>query len=109
MVERMRETDGFRLAGAFVGEDIRAVAGYRTLEMLYCGRILSIDDLVTAEDFRSHGLGKLLLNWLKDRALQLGCFRVHLDSRLVRAEAHRFYQREGFSIPGYHIVAELAA
>ena len=43
----MRETDGFRLAAASVDGKVGAVAGFRVMEMLYCGKILSVDDLVT--------------------------------------------------------------
>ena len=71
MVARMRQTDGFRLAAASIGGKVGAVAGFRTMEMLYCGRILSVDDLVTDEAMRSKGLGKALLEWLSREAHRL--------------------------------------
>jgi len=107
MVERMRETEGFRLAAVVEDGQIRAVAGFRRLEMLYCGVILSIDDLVSDEAQRSSGHGKRLLDWLKAEARATGCGQVHLDSRLSRTDAHRFYAREGFETLGYHFVAYL--
>lgn len=107
MVERMRETEGFRLTAVVQDGQIRAVAGFRRLEMLYSGGILSIDDLVSDEAHRSAGHGKRLLDWLKAEARATGCTQVHLDSRLSRTDAHRFYQREGFETLGYHFVAQL--
>src|SRR5436190_17651998 len=101
-VARMRQTDGFRLAAASVGGTVGAVAGFRTMEMLYCGRILSVDDLITDETMRSKGLGKALLDWLTREARSLGCGQLHLDSGLQRLDAHRFYERESLEKIGFH-------
>jgi len=104
-VARMRVTDGFRLLAATVDGKLGAVAGFRTMEMLYCGRILSIDDLITDEAMRSKGLGTALLDWLTREAQTLGCAQIHLDSALHRLDAHRFYERESFKKLGYHFAA----
>jgi len=101
-VARMRASDGFRLLAASVGGKVGAVAGFRTMEMLYCGRILSVDDLVTDESVRSRGLGKALLDWLTDEARSLGCGQIHLDSGVQRLDAHRFYERESFKKTAFH-------
>lgn len=106
-VRRLMRTDGYRLAAVVEDDAVRAVAGYRVMEMLYCGRILSIDDLVTDERARSAGHGRRLLDWLRAEARSLGCVQVHLDSRVQRAEAHRFYFREGFTIMGFHFLADV--
>jgi len=106
-VRRMMETDGYRLVAAVDDGVVRAVGGYRVLEMLYCGRILVVDDLVTDEAARSGGHGKAVLDWLRAEAGRLGCSQVHLDSRVTRDRAHRFYFREGFTILGYHFVVDV--
>jgi GNAT superfamily N-acetyltransferase len=106
-VARMRATDGFRLLAASVDGRIGAVAGFRTMEMLYCGRILSIDDLITDETMRSKGLGAALLDWLTREAQSLGCGQIHLDSGVQRLDAHRFYEREGFKKLGFHFAARI--
>lgn len=102
MASRMAAADGYRLVAADVEGQIVGVAGFRKLEMLYCGRILSIDDLVVAEAMRSAGVGSTLLEWLDAEARRLECTQVHLDSGLQRLEAHRFYDREGFARTAYH-------
>ncbi|HET6764325.1 MAG TPA: GNAT family N-acetyltransferase, partial [Longimicrobiaceae bacterium] len=80
-VRRMMQAEGYRIAAAMEGGEVRAVAGYRVMEMLYAGRMLSVDDLVTDEAARSGGWGKRLLDWLKDEGRRLGCSQIHLDSR----------------------------
>ena len=101
-VARMRKTDGFRLAAASIDGTVGAVAGFRTMEMLYCGKILSVDDLVTDEAMRSKGLGKALLDWLTREARLSGCAQLHLDSGLHRLDAQRFYEREGLKKTAFH-------
>jgi GNAT superfamily N-acetyltransferase len=101
-VRRMMESDGYRLAAVLEQGVVRAVAGYRYMEMLYCGRILYVDDLNTDPLCRSKGYGKLLMDWLKREAKANGCRELHLDSGVQREETHRFYFRERLSINCYH-------
>lgn len=100
---RMQQDGGYELA-ALDGEPgvPAAVAGFRTLEQLCCGRVLYVDDLVTDEAVRSRGAGRVLLLWLADLGRGRGCDELHLDSGVQRAEAHRFYFRERMHITGYH-------
>jgi ribosomal protein S18 acetylase RimI-like enzyme len=106
-VRRMMSASGYRLVAATCDGTVTAVAGYRIFEMLYCRRLLSIDDLVTDEKARSAGHGQRLLEWLIAEGRANGCSHVHLDSRVHRARAHRFYFREGFTIEAFHFIAPL--
>ena len=105
-VRRMMAS-GFRLAAVVEDEVVRAVAGFRILEMLYSGKMLYLDDLVTDSDARSAGHGRELITWLQREAVANGCAQIHLDSRVDRAEAHRFYFRERFAILGFHFAKRL--
>jgi GNAT superfamily N-acetyltransferase len=101
-VRRMMRSDSYRQAAVRESGVVRAVAGYRFMEMLYCGKILYVDDLITDENARSHGHGRTLLDWLVSEARENGCAELHLDSGVQREYAHRFYFREGMSINAYH-------
>jgi GNAT superfamily N-acetyltransferase len=99
---------GYRLAAAVTGDGkVRCVAGYRIVEFLAYGKFLYVDDLVTAEDTRSLGYGKRMLDWLADVAREEGCESLQLDSGVQRHEAHRFYFREGMKISSYHFAMAL--
>jgi GNAT superfamily N-acetyltransferase len=101
-VKRMMQADGYRLVVLHERDVVRAVAGYRYMEMLYCGKIMYVDDLNTDERHRSRGFGKALLDWLKAEAESNGCSQLHLDSGVQRERTHRFYFREGLAISAYH-------
>ena len=99
-VERMK-AEGYQLV--FLADpDVRAVAGYRKMEMLATGAVLYVDDLVTSAEQRSRGYGKQLLAWLAEEAKKLDCRYLELDSSVKRLDAHRFYERNGLAKVAFH-------
>jgi GNAT superfamily N-acetyltransferase len=107
-VRRMMQTDGYHLAALYESDRVRSVAGYRFMEMLYCGRIMYVDDLNTDEAYRSQGCGRALMAWLKAQARAHGCGQLHLDSGVQREATHRYYFRERFTINAFHFRVDLA-
>jgi GNAT superfamily N-acetyltransferase len=100
---RLREVfaNGGRMAVVADGETVGSVALWRVIENTYEGRRLYVDDLVTDEARRSQGCGRQLLGWLEQRARALACDILALDSGVQRAGAHKFYFREGMSVPAF--------
>ena len=74
--------DGYRLAFLSEGDRVVAVAGFRTKRTLFCDKFLYVDDLVTLSAERSKGYGKVLLEWLKDRARADTDFKVNLKNEV---------------------------
>jgi GNAT superfamily N-acetyltransferase len=101
-VVRQQMAGGYRLAYLVDNGEVRAVAGYRVLDMLAHGRVLYVDDLVTDAATRSRGHGDGLFDWLCEEAWKDGCQHLHLDSGVQRAGAHRFYFRKRMQIASYH-------
>jgi GNAT superfamily N-acetyltransferase len=99
---RAQEESGYVLA--YVEESFGpvAVAGFRVGESLGRGRFLYVDDLVTLSTHRSKGYGAALLSWLEEYAREKHCGQLHLDSGVERADAHRFYRREGLEVVSFH-------
>ena len=97
-----QQDEGYLLAYLEAGGEIRAVAGYRFQEMLFHGRILYVDDLVTREVDRSGGFGGKLFDWLVEQARQRGCDYFELDSGVQRFDAHRFYLLKRMKIASHH-------
>jgi GNAT superfamily N-acetyltransferase len=108
LVRSLMESDGIRVLALSDDGVVRGVALYRYMNMLYCGRLLYVDDLVTDESVRSRGYGAQLVSRLKAEAAAHGCSEVQLISRVTREGAHRFYFREGFGIECFHFRARLA-
>ncbi len=105
---RRQYGEGFRLAFLEMAGEVRAVAGYRVMEMLFSGRTLYVDDLVTREGDRSRGFGGKLFDWLVERAREEGCKYLTLDSGVQRFDAHRFYLLKRMKIAAHHFTLDLA-
>ena len=58
-----------------------------------------IEDLAVDPELRSRGIGSALLGAARGWAADHGASHLELDSAQGRAEAHRFYEREGARNP----------
>ncbi|MEV4615226.1 GNAT family N-acetyltransferase [Kitasatospora sp. NPDC049258] len=85
-----------------------AVAGHRVLATSR-GRLMFVDDLVTAPWARSTGVGGRLLAELRERAVRAGCVRIELDSGVANQAAHRFYHARRMAVTAFHFALELPA
>lgn len=93
--------NGGRMAIVVESDTAVSVAVWRLIENTSDGRRVYVDDLVSDEQQRSQGSGKLLLDWLESQAIALGCDALTLDSGVQRHRAHRFYFREGMHVSSY--------
>jgi GNAT superfamily N-acetyltransferase len=105
---RDMQGEGYVLAYLTRDDVVVAVAGYYICNKLSVnGKSLYVYDLSTDERFRSMGLGKRLIEDLKDHARSRDCESIELDSGVQRFGAHRFYLREGFRIASHHFACTL--
>lgn len=93
--------NGGRMVLVVEDDAVVGLALWRLVENTYEGRRLYVDDLVTDEQRRSQGAGKMLLDWLQTQARTLACDVLALDSGVQRAQAHRFYFREGMHVSSF--------
>ena len=98
---------GGRMVAAVEEESVRGLAVWRVLENTAIGVHLYVDDLVTDAQRRSLGVGHALMQWLEERARQLGCTALVLDSGTQRTRAHRFYFREGLAVVNFNFSKDL--
>lgn len=103
-IRRLEQEYGYRLVAVLDQNEIKALAGFRIAENLGWGRYLYIDDFVTDEQNRKQGYGKRLFDWLVKEAKDQHCQELHLDSRVHRVEAHRFYLKNYMMIRSHHFV-----
>ena len=100
----MYDGANYRILTLWADSECRAAAGFRWIENLAAGDSLYIDDLVTADAWRSKGYGGILVKRLEQIAIDIGADAIRLDSAIHRVDAHRFYQREGFEYFSKHFV-----
>ena len=108
--ERIKADDRYRSFVAVSGGKICGMIG--TLTSLSYehndpgGRILA---LVTLRAMRRQGIGRALIATAENDFVQRAIRRVALDARLVREEAHKFYEALGYERNGWRFVKQLSA
>ena len=106
---QLQQKQGYHLAYLEDCGEVRSLAGFHFFNMLAFGRMMYVDDLVTAQDQRSHGYGGRLFDWLVERARTEACVQLHLDSGVQRFDAHRFYLAQRMRISSHHFALNLDA
>jgi GNAT superfamily N-acetyltransferase len=99
---------GGRMVVATDADAVCGLAVWRVHENTAIGVHLYVDDLVTAEARRSLGVGHALMQWLEQRARELSCVALVLDSGTQRTRAHRFYFREGMAVVCFNFSKDLS-
>ena len=56
-----------------------------------------LENVVVAEAQRSHGIGSQLMAYVEELCHRHDCSKIMLLSTASRAQAHRFFERHGFS------------
>ena len=94
--------NGFQVV--FIGDESLAfaVGGFRTLDVLFSGKTLYVDDLVTHSMHRKKGYAGMLLKWMIQFAKENGYDHFSLDSGHQRKDAHRLYLNHGLDITAHH-------
>ena len=69
------------------------------------GKRATVESVRVDESRRGRGVGREMMLWVIERAKEKGCVSMQLSTNLERTDAHRFYERLGFS--GTHLGMKL--
>ena len=86
----------YSILGLFSEKNLVAIMGYRYLHDFVRGKHLYIDDLVTAEKYRSQGFGAQLLTKAEEISKQNSCSTLRLCTGVENESAKKFYERENW-------------
>jgi GNAT superfamily N-acetyltransferase len=96
---RLREAISSPRSAVLVAEGggvlIAFCTAYLELNSVRFGQRCWIEDFAVDPERRSQGVGAALLSAAREWAAGAGATHLELDSGLARADAHRFYEREG--------------
>jgi GNAT superfamily N-acetyltransferase len=75
-----------------------------TLQLMYLpslsyqgGTRAQVESVRVAQGLRGKGIGAEMMKWAIERARQRGCHMMQLTSHKSRTDAHRFYEKLGFT------------
>jgi GNAT superfamily N-acetyltransferase len=109
-VERMKEVfaTGAEMAVAVEAGQVCGVTVFRITLNTMVGRKIYSEDLVADANTTVKGVGKALMDFVKQEGRDRGCVSIELESGTQREQAHRFYFREGFTIKAFGFKQPLA-
>lgn len=103
MLENMIPNN-YSQVGVFNDNECIAISGYWLGTKLWCGPYLELDNVIVCQSARGTGAGKLIQNYLEEKAIALNCHIMVLDAYTNNFKAHRFYYNQGYSPKGFHFI-----
>ena len=62
----------------------------------HAGLVGEIQELFVQPDKRGEGIGRLLVDAVKQRARDMGMLQLEVTANIKRVDTHRFYEQQGF-------------
>ncbi len=91
-------------AAVYDGETCAGMTGYWIGSKLWCGKYMELDNVVVSSKYRRRGIGQMLFEHMENRAKELECTMLALDSYTDNFEAHRFFYEQKFVPRGFHFI-----
>jgi GNAT superfamily N-acetyltransferase len=90
----------------YVAEEDHQICGtfviYFLPNMTRSGRMAAVlENIVVDAEYRSKGIGRSMLEFARQKAVEQNCYKLSLTSNLKRTNAHAFYEHCGMQRHGY--------
>lgn len=106
LLEKMLPHNYYQLT-VLDGEIPVGLSGFWIGHKLWCQKYLEIDNLIVHNEYRSKGIGKMIVEYLTEKGKKEGCSMLALDSYTDNFQAHKFFYNEGFVPRGFHFIKKL--
>jgi GNAT superfamily N-acetyltransferase len=94
----------YKQLAVFEGDSCIGLTGFWFGTKLWTGKYLEIDNFIVHPKYRKKGIGKLLTQFIDEKAKELNCTCIVLDAFTGNFEAHRFYYNQGYVPRGFHFI-----
>ena len=95
----------------YVAEEKEVLVGFASFSIRnvvrYPKPIAELDELFVDPKYRKKGLGKLFMQTIEEKAKELDCYRIYIESHYDHKAAHSFYESLGYTNYGYHFIKNI--
>jgi PhnO protein len=95
----------------FIVEDEKKLIGFASFSVRdvirYPKPIAELDEFFILEEFRNRGVGRRLMEEVEEKAKELHCHRLSIETGYAHKDAHAFYEQIGYTNYGYHFMKDL--
>ncbi|CAM3618662.1 GNAT family N-acetyltransferase [Zobellia roscoffensis] len=106
-LESMKAMGGYVCLGVYDNENLIACCGVWFLHKLYKGKHIELDNVFVNVEYRSRGVGKLMMDWLVAYGKSKNCNSLELNAYVANQKGVKFWERHGFEPLGYHMIKNL--
>ena len=102
----MKENN-YKCAGVFDGDKLIGICGLWILVKHYVGKHVEPDNVIILPEYRSKGIGEMMMNWVTDFAKSIGCDALELNCYVQNSPGLKFWLNDGFKVLGFHLQKKL--
>lgn len=93
----------YKCVGIYDGTKLIGISGLWILNKHYVGKHVEVDNVIVLPEYRSKGIGDLLMEWIFDYAKSIDCVASELNCYTSNHKGLRFWISKGYRIIGYHM------
>jgi (aminoalkyl)phosphonate N-acetyltransferase len=101
--ENLKKDNIFYIVAEFQGQPIGFISLHIQKLLHHNGNAAEIQELFVDSDMRGKKIGSKLINYAKDISEKHQCKSFEVSCNLKRAQAHKFYEKEGLSKTHYKL------
>lgn len=94
--------NNYLCVGVFDGDRLIGISGLWVLYKYYVGKHIEPDNVIVLPEYRSKGIGVLMMNWIDNYAKSIECEAIELNCYVTNNSGIKFWLNQGFKIIGYH-------
>ncbi|MGF1557568.1 MAG: GNAT family N-acetyltransferase [Flavobacteriaceae bacterium] len=103
-LQAMLNTGGYQCIGAYDANDLVGICGLWILNKLYVGKHVEPDNVFVKKEYRSRGVGQLMMDWLFAYAKEIGCIGSEVNCYKANDRANAFCERLGYESKGFRLI-----
>ena len=94
----------YKQVAVFENDTCVGMTGFWFGTKLWTGKYIEIDNFIVHPDYRKKGIGKIISEFIDNKAKELNCTCIVLDAFTGNFPAHRFYYNLGYVPRGFHFI-----
>ena len=98
----MLDMGGYECIGAYDGEELVGIFGLWVLNKLYAGKHVEPDNVFIKKEYRSKGVGQLMIDFLFQYAKEIGCEGTEVNCYVTNEKGRKFWERQGYEPLAVH-------
>ena len=101
-LKSMLTMGGYECIGVYDSDKLIGICGVWILNKLYAGKHVEPDNVFIKEQYRSRGVGQLMMDYLFQYAKEIGCEGTEVNCYVTNEKGQKFWERQGYKPLAYH-------